>query len=482
MSSQQASLVRRRLSRRKSMRRPNGKTGLSGSSRADKPSANMAPNPREEGLGRRVGSLDLLGMLLIPKDPRGIVLACGFVAVAALALAALVGGDWVGFAYLVAAGLGYFFLQTRLVPATVWLAVGAAGVLGATAGDSADWIVVALAGVLAVISVLPPAVSDAAETSGKLELQAGSAEFELVPARPTAGETSRKPEVRLPESANGDRAIEEARSSRQDISPRNGQLAALESALVAAGSPNRVRLRTFGSLAIELDGRDQARRLRDQPRLEFLLSCLIARAVWTPGAVDRSLIAEEMAPDISPVSQRDRLRKTLHALQSALGTGVKTLVQVTATQVRLDLAGVDVDFVALSDMSARVSRRQGLIDASLAEEVSRLLEATAGEFLSSFEQLEHQVTGGRSNTGPVVRQARVAIAGWRADLTAALARHLEASGRPQASIAYLRSALAQSQEREDLARLLVAAYMQTGQTARADEVRLEYGLSQGEVR
>ena len=92
------------------------------------------------------------------------------------------------------------------------------------------------------------------------------------------------------------------------------------------------------------------------------------------------------------------------------------------------------------------------------------------------------MTEGRGGIEEVIEPARVAIANWRADLTAALARHLEASGRAQSSIAYLRSALDQSPGREDLARLLVAAYMQSGQIAQADEFRREYGLSLGEVR
>ncbi|TMC34196.1 MAG: tetratricopeptide repeat protein [Chloroflexi bacterium] len=170
-------------------------------------------------------------------------------------------------------------------------------------------------------------------------------------------------------------------------------------------------------------------------------------------------------------------------MQSALGADLKGMVRITSTQLRLDLTGIEVDFIALSELSARIARRRGLVDAKLAEEVSQLLESTAGgEFLSGFEQLEHQVTAGRGGAREVVEQARVAIASWRADLATALAQHLEAIGRPQASIAFLRSALAQSPEREDLARLLVAAYMQTGQIERAEEVRLDYRLSQGEVR
>jgi len=185
-----------------------------------------------------------------------------------------------------------------------------------------------------------------------------------------------------------------------------------------------------------------------------------------------------MAPGIEPKSQRDRLRKTLHAFQAALGPDLKSLVRITPSQVRLDLAGVDSDVLELRDVSARLDRRRGLIDATLADEVRGLLERTAGgEFLAGFEEVEHQVTGGNGAAGGVIRDAREKVAAWRADLTAALARHFEAVGRSQSSIAFLRSALAQAPGREDLARLLMAAYLQTGQTARAEEVGLEYELA-----
>ena len=274
------------------------------------------------------------------------------------------------------------------------------------------------------------------------------------------------------------------------LAPSNGAVTPIkvhEADPAAARAPvpatrNRFALRTIGSLSLEVDGRNQIQRLRDQPRLVFLFSYLVARSVRARNmAVERSTIAEEMAPDIVPSSQRDRLRKTLHAFQAALGSDLKALVRVTATEVRLDLTPINADFVALAEMSAQVSRRHGLIE--IAEDIRRLLETTAaGEFLADFSELEHQVTGGRGNAGQVVEEARSLISGWRADLTAALARNLEAAGRPQSSIVYLQSALSQSPQREDLARLLVAAYLQTGQTARAEEIRLEYELSSGEVR
>jgi hypothetical protein len=407
----------------------------------------MAPNPGEEGLGRRAGSFDLLYVLLVPKDPRGIVLACGFVALAAIGINALGTGDWIGFGYLLGAAIGYFFVQTRLVPAVLWWLVALGGLLGAMAGNASNWIVVGLGGILAVVSIFRPVERDHQPSSRDLEV--GS----------------------LLEGSNG------------HVEPKVGLAEAVAAHTVAPRARGRIALRTFGSLCIEVDGRDQTQRLRDQPRLEFLLSYLVARSVWARDlAVERAAIAEEMALGIASTNQLDRLRKTLHAFQTALGMDLKGLVRVTATQLRLDLTGVDVDFARLEEMASRVNRRRGLIDSSLAEDIRGLLETTTGEFLAGFSELEHQVTRGEGSAHQVIEEARLQIGGWRADLTAALARHLEADGRPQSSIVYLQSALAQSTEREDLARLLVAAYMQTGQTARAEEIRRGYGLSSGEAR
>jgi len=228
------------------------------------------------------------------------------------------------------------------------------------------------------------------------------------------------------------------------------------------------------------DGRDVTLRLNEQPRLEFLFSFLVARVARgdDPG-VDRSALADEVAPGFPAGSQRDRLRKQLYALQAALGSELKALVRVTNTQVRLELGGIDTDFGRLLEASRLVARRRGLIDDVFADQIRSLLDDTlSGEFLSSFSELEHQVTEGRGSAAQVVEEARSSIAGQRADLARALAEYHEASGRPQASIAYLRAALAGCPARQDLARLLVVAYMRTGQTTLADQARLEFDLTE----
>jgi ParB-like chromosome segregation protein Spo0J len=79
-----------------------------------------------------------------------------------------------------------------------------------------------------------------------------------------------------------------------------------------------------------------------------------------------------------------------------------------------------------------------------------------------------------------VAQARELIANQRAELVRALAEYQDAIGHPEASIGHLQAALEALPARQDLARLLVVAYLKTGQTARASEVRRQFALRQEE--
>jgi DNA-binding SARP family transcriptional activator len=431
----------------------------------------MEPSPREEGFGPRAGAFDIRNALLIPRDPRGIVLACGFVALAALGTdALLVAGDWIGFALLVTAVVGYLFIRTRLVPVVLWAAVAAYGVLAAISGNASDWLVVGLAGLLVVVALFPPVDWTEEPTSRNLEVSGSAAERKLQRAKASADQSSRNlevAEVARPNGSNPKMEPEDASAAGDHVQNRH-----------------RAYLRTIGSLQLELGGRDRLQRVRQQPRLEFLLTYLIARRVSTLGGLEeRSAIAAELAPGYEQSTQLDRMRKTLHALGEALGPDLKNLLDKTSSHIRLDLTGIDVDFVVLSEMAAKVDRRGGLIDAALADEVRNLLETTAGgEFLAGFSELEQEVTRGRGDAARVVEDARMKVNGWRADLVVALARHFEAAGRAQSSIAYLQSVNNQSPEREDVARLLVAAYLQTGQIARAEEIQRAYKFRLGEVR
>src|SRR5579859_623628 len=120
--------------------------------------------------GRR--RLNILG---VPRDPRGIVLACGSVAAAALGVAVLVAaGDPIGVGYLAIAIVTYLFAQTRFVPASLWLLISAFGVWSAVSGAPVGWVEAAVAALLAGIATLqvPPEVP---ADGGKVAIPNGSA-------------------------------------------------------------------------------------------------------------------------------------------------------------------------------------------------------------------------------------------------------------------------------------------------------------------
>jgi DNA-binding SARP family transcriptional activator len=445
--------------------------------------------PEEVGPEWVRGSRRLLDRLLVPRDPRGIVLACGFVAAAALGISALTFGDPIGYAYLATAAVGYYFLQTRLVPTTFWVLISLGGVAGAEAGNASDWIVCGLGLLLAGVSLVPV---PAKYRSDATRPQFAETDLRPVPADRANGlrngpirDSSRfleeRPEssriLEVPIAAGDERAL-------SPVIAVSDQPRVVEPAGPSTSSPvvtpraAHVSINTMGRLRIEVNGRDLTSRFNELPRLKFLFSYLLARALrGADASIDRPALADEVAPGIPTASQLDRLRKQISKLKSTLGPDGRGLLQANSTHVGLDLSAVEIDVVHLEQMARLVGRRKALIDADLADHIRALLEETAGEFLTGFAELEQQVTGGRGTASQIVEQARLVISGWRADLVQALAVYNEAAGHPQASIAHLKSALDQSPQRQDLARLLIAAYLQTGQTARASEARLEYDLS-----
>ena len=440
--------------------------------------SNAVAGPEEEGLGCGEGPVQLLDTIGLPKDPRGIVLLCGFVAAAAFGLVALLNppSDPIGFAYLAVAVVGYFFIQTRGLTTFLWLLVAAAGVAAVLAGGAGGWVELVIGLALAVVALTPLPAEHGNQPADGLFVSARALSSPI-----RSGDAGRGLSV---DSFQSSRKVEDSltrTSGKAEVGASGNGAQGHPTALAEPGSKrSKIAIKTIGRLRLTADDRDVTLRLNEQPRLEFLISFLLARvARGDDPALDRSALADEVAPGLAAGSQLDRLRKQLYALQTALGSELKALVRSNKTEVRLELSGVDTDFGRLLEASRLVARRRTLIDDVLSDQIRNLLDDTlGGEFLSSFSELEHQVTEGRGSAAQVVEQARAAISSQRADLVRALAEYYEASGHPQTSIAYLRAALAGSPGRQDLARLLVVAYMRTGQTALADQARLEFDLTQ----
>lgn len=424
----------------------------------------------EERPGLREGQLRALDTLGVPRDPRGIVLACGFIGMAAVGVAALFPPtDPIGFGFLAAAGVGYFFLQTRFLPMLLWLLVAAYGAAGGVAGAPVDWVESALGLLLAVVALVPvpPQYREDSAKPRRPKVPAVTPPPWVVSA---PGNTSTLPEVSAP--TNGESSTEKVEDSASGI--------ALETAPAGsrtAGKP--LVIRCIGALEIRSSARDLAPELQDKAVLNFLFSYLLARLVLGDPKVARSAVGDELSPDIAAKSQRDRLRKQLYDLQMDVGPELGQLIRRNRTHVWLELDGTDSDIAELRELAIRARRSEHIITSELASEIRQMLDVTnSQEFLAGFEELENKITRGRGTAGDVVRNARLHIAAQRAELVCALAEYQDALGHPEAAIPYLQSALEAQPDRVDLARLLVVAYLKSGQTARASELRRQFALKQ----
>ena len=86
------------------------------------------------------------------------------------------------------------------------------------------------------------------------------------------------------------------------------------------------------------------------------------------------------------------------------------------------------------------------------------------------------MNGARGAAGDLVRQLRQRAETARIDLMGALAANHIARLEPSRAIPLLEQALERQPDREDLARKLRAAYLETGQMARAAELQRDHAL------
>jgi Bacterial transcriptional activator domain len=448
---------------RKVMRQKAGKYGYTASDLTLTPVA-MREGPRKEGLGSGGGTLRVLDTLLIPTDPRGIVLLCGFAAAAAVGVMALVTppGDPIGWMYLTIAVLGYFFIQTRGLTTFLWLLVAIAGLAIALAGNPSGWVEFGLGVGLAAVALAPLRAAQRSQPPNDTELSLETAGLPRLQST-LNGHTSAFLEDSPPRTST---KVEESEASRG--APAVGAVPPTE----------RLTIRSIGPLRLTAGERDLAPDLEDRPVLAFLFKYLLARAVLGDPP-PRMALADELSPGVTEASQKERLRKQLYELQKDVAPPVAALLRANRTHVWLDLDRADSDIASLRTLCGRVCQHGFLLNGELAGEIGQLLDQTdAHDFLAGFEELEHKVNQGRGTAGQVVAHARQSIASQRADLVRALAEYQDAIGRPEASIRHLQATLDALPARQDLARLLVVAYLKTGQSARASEVRRQFALKE----
>lgn len=409
---------------------------------------------KEKGSGLRPASPLMLDALLVPRDPRGIVVLCGFVLAAALGIGALVVGDPIGYAFLAGAAIGYLFLQTRMLPVLIFLAIAVYGAAGGLAGGAVDWVECVVALLLTIVALVP------------------------VPGiyRDEPRATPRAPDETVPASSRSNGQT----SAFPEVSPiRTSTKLEDQIATATDATSHRLTIQSIGQLRLLNSAGDLASDLEDKPVLAFMWKYLLARAACGQAHVTREAFGDELSPGMSKSTQRERLRKQLYDLQNDIAPALAAVVRTNRSDVWMDLKDTDFDIASLRQLGERIRQREFMLDSKVAEEVRRMLLATGDqEFLAGFEELENKVTQGRGTAAEVVAQARETIASLRGDLASALAEYHDAAGHPEAAIPVLRSALDALPHRQDLARRLVVAYLKTGQTALASEVRRNFDLKQ----
>jgi len=385
------------------------------------------------------------------------VLLCGYISASAVGLIALLTppNDPIGWAYIALAAVGYFFIQTRGLTTFLWLLVAAGGVAIALAGGPSGWVEFGLGLALAIVGLVPvPADNQRPRSTQYRQPQPG-----VAPS--TNGDSSRFLEASPTQTS---RKVEEPEARPVDTGPP------------AAG---RLDIHSIGRLHLFSGTDDLASSLEDKPVLDFLFKYLLTRYVLGQPPPSRDAFAEELSPGVPESSRRKRLRKQIYDLQKDLAPPIAALIHATRTHVWLELDGAGSDVDKLRDLASGIRQRGSLIDADLAAEIRALLDETeTKEFLPGFEDLESKVNGGNGTAGDLVAQARELIANQRAELVHALAEYQEAIGQPEAAIPHLQATLEALPGRQDIARLLVVAYLRTGQTARASEVRRQYKPTQ----
>jgi hypothetical protein len=245
----------------------------------------------------------------------------------------------------------------------------------------------------------------------------------------------------------------------------------------ATSDPGHLRIRTFGRLQLLQAGQDYGPLLMAKKMLAFIWLYLFVRRLLEPdGLVNRSAFAEEYSPGLSAPKQNKRVRGRLTDINEDLPPILASRVIVDRLHLRLDLSNSTIDIIRLQDVAELCVDQKGMLTPDLVAEARRMLDETEGELLSEWTDIEAETNGGRGAAQDYVRLLRKVAETARIDLMGALAANYLARQEPRKAIPLLERALEQQPQREDLARKLVAAYMETGQHSRAADVQKDHAL------
>ncbi|MGH7760780.1 MAG: AfsR/SARP family transcriptional regulator, partial [Candidatus Dormibacteraceae bacterium] len=242
--------------------------------------------------------------------------------------------------------------------------------------------------------------------------------------------------------------------------------------------PTYLAINTLGRIELRQGEEDFGPELLGRPVVAFLWLYLLIRALTGPrDRLMRVDIANELTPGMPADKQRTRLRNRLSDMMRKLPKPLAERMVVDHDEsVKLDLSRCSIDLLRLEAIAAECTAKDGILSPDLAAEAAALLDTTAGEFLPGWEQLENEVNGGRGSAGELVAQLRQRAESARISVMGALAANHLARREPARAVPLLEQALERQPDREDLARKLRAAYLETGQLGRAADLQRLHGF------
>lgn len=266
-------------------------------------------------------------------------------------------------------------------------------------------------------------------------------------------------------------AVASAEELLSETDADEGEDASEAESAVATTDPGHLRIRTFGRLQLLQAGHDYGPLLMVKKTLAFVwLYLFVRRLLDREGLVNRGAFAEEYSPGLPAPKQNKRLRGRLSDINEDLPPVLSSRVIADRLHLHLDLSNSSIDIVRLQEVARLCRDQKGMLPPDLVAEARRMLDETEGELLPEWTDIEAETNGGRGGAKEYVRALRELAETARVDLMGALAANHMARQEPKKAISLLERALEHQPDREDLARKLVAAYMETGQHTRAAEL------------
>jgi len=264
--------------------------------------------------------------------------------------------------------------------------------------------------------------------------------------------------------------------------PTNGHIVEAAGAVVTppvpAVEPGLLSISIIGRFEITSAGVDLTPDLLRHQVAAYIVVYLLARTILNAKLrLPKTELADELSPGLAADKQRKRLTNRLTDMKTELPAALVSRITAGREEaVTLDLSATTIDYKRLLALAEECAGKAGLLSPELASEAEGLLASCEGEVLPIWDDLEQTVNGARGAGGEFVRELRQRAEDARVTILGALAANHLARHEAPAAIPLLERALERQPDREDMARKLRMAYLETGQHARAAEIQKAHAL------